>query len=229
MADANFWAVVPVKDFKNAKSRLASVMDTGERQQLSRTMLQDVLNATTAVARLSGTVMVTHDPEAAEIAADYGVRVFFEEENRGPTEAVMLAVRLLAAEGQDGMISIPSDVPLVSPAEINQLLQTHGTAPAVSITPAWDGGGSNAIVCTPPDAIPLSYGEGSFSAHLETAKRHGIDVNVIELPGLGLDLDQPDDLLALIGKPSQTLTARYLETSGISARMNSNLPQWSHG
>ncbi|MBT3334424.1 MAG: NTP transferase domain-containing protein, partial [Rhodospirillaceae bacterium] len=155
MHHSGFWAIVPVKDFKGAKSRLATVLDAGERQQLSRVMLRDVLGAISAVPQLAGTVMVTHDPEAAEIATAFGARVFYEVENRGPTEAVMMAVRLLVAEGQTGMISIPGDVPLVNTDEISHLLDSHGSAPAVTITPAWDGGGSNAIVCTPPDAIPL--------------------------------------------------------------------------
>ncbi len=229
MANSDFWAVVPVKDFKNAKSRLAPVLNATERQQLSRIMVQDVLGAISGVYRLAGTVMVTHDRDAADIATAFGARVFFEVENRGPTEAVMLAVRLLAAEGKGGMISIPCDVPLISPDEINFLLETHGSAPAVTISPAWDGCGSNAIVCTPPDAIPLSYGEGSFKTHLETASRHGIQANVVELPGFGLDLDQPDDLNALIDKSSKTLTARYLEEIGIVARLNADIPLWSHG
>lgn len=223
MVDSDIWAVVPVKDFKDAKSRLAAVLDAEERKQLSRTMVQDVLTAIAGVECLAGAVMVTRDQEAAEIAASFGARVFFEAENRGPTEAVTYAVRRLASEGRSGMISIPGDVPLVTANEINHLLNNHGSEPAVTLCPAWDGDGSNAIVCTPPDAIPLSYGEASFSCHLETAKRLGIEARVIKLPGLGLDIDQPDDLLAFVREPSQTRTAHYLQQIGITTRLNGEI------
>ncbi len=219
MGNLDFWAVVPVKDFKDAKSRLVSVLDANERRQLSQTMLRDVLRAVSAVPRLAGTIVVTHDAEAAGIAGDFGARVLFEDNNRGPTEAVMLAVHWLAAKGHAGMISIPSDIPLVNPEEINHLLEAHGTAPALTITPARDGGGSNAIVCTPPDAIPLRYGENSFSGHLETAEQYGVPIKTAELPGIGLDIDKPEDLLVLVEKSSTSLTARYLIESGIARRL----------
>ena len=41
-------------------------------------------------------------------------------------------------------------------------LRRTGAAPSFTIVPAHDDLGSNTIVCSPPDAVPLRFGEDSF-------------------------------------------------------------------
>ena len=84
--------------------------------------------------------------------------------------AVAAAARLLAAEGCPGMLTVPGDIPLVTTAEITQLLAAHRPAPAFTIAPSRDERGSNAIICSPPDAVPLRFGEDSFFPHLRAAE-----------------------------------------------------------
>ena len=117
------------------------------------------------------------------------------------------------------MIMIPADVPLVTTAEITQVVRIHGTAPAVTIVPARDHRGSNAVACSPPDGFPFGFGDDSFLPHLTTARRLGIDPAVVKLPGLGLDIDRPDDLLAFLDQPSTTRALAYLEESGVAGRL----------
>ena len=45
------------------------------------------------------------------------------------------------------MLTIPGDVPLVTAADIRQLLDIHSRKPGFTIVPARDERGSNAIVC----------------------------------------------------------------------------------
>jgi 2-phospho-L-lactate guanylyltransferase len=45
MSRNGIWAVVPVKDIRDAKQRLASVLAPHERAALFRAMLHDVLSA----------------------------------------------------------------------------------------------------------------------------------------------------------------------------------------
>ncbi|MBC8445538.1 MAG: hypothetical protein H8D75_02745, partial [Rhodospirillaceae bacterium] len=113
MANSDFWAVVPVKDFKNAKSRLATVLNATERQQLSRTMVQDVLGAISAVSGLAGTVMGTPDPEAAALGTAFCAKGFFEVGKRGATGGVMFAGRFLAGGRKGGMGNSSCEVPLI--------------------------------------------------------------------------------------------------------------------
>ena len=50
----------------------------------------------------------------------------------------------------------------------------------------------------PPGAMPLTFGEPSFANHLAAARAAGLAPRVLELPGIGLDVDAPDDLPVLL-------------------------------
>ena len=213
------WAVLPFKDLAGAKQRLGRVLDTFERQRLFRTMVEDVLEALVGVATLDGVMVVSRDPAAAALADRYGARVFREAENRGHTAAVSAAAIELSGAGADGMIQVPGDVPLVTPAEIESVLEAHGEAPAVTFVPSRDRRGSNCVVCSPPVVMPLEFGDNSFYPHLKSARSRGLRPKVVALPGLGLDIDTPDDLMELLRRPTASRTQCYLSESGIAARL----------
>ena len=217
------WAVIPVKNLANAKQRLAEALDPAERRRLFRCMFEDVLVTVSKARGLAGIVVVTRDGVAAEIALERGARVLRENQNRGQSAAVGHAAAVLAGEGVAGILTLPGDVPLVTEEEIAAVLDAHGGAhggaPALTIVPARDGRGSNCMALTPPDIIPFHFGNDSFRPHLDEVRRRGIVARVLELPGLGLDIDSPADLRELLRRPGAGATRAYLETSGIAARL----------
>ena len=161
-AKSGIWAVVPVKNFNAAKTRLAGVLQATERNQLSRVMLDDVLDALSGSSRLAGVVVVTADSDVADAALETGARVFRETATRGPAKAVAGAARQLARDGRVGIFGIMADVPLVTADEIDRMLALHADSPAVTLAASRDGTGTNAVVCTPPDVIQPSFGTGVF-------------------------------------------------------------------
>src|SRR5580692_1620611 len=165
------WAVVPVKELDRAKERLAPVLPPERRRALMLAMLEDVLAALSATPRLGGLAVVTVDAAARRLAARYGARIIEIGARDGHSGAVAAAARLFAAEGCPGMLTVPGDIPLVTPAEITQLLAAHRPAPSLTIAPSRDERGSNAIICSPPDAVPLRFGEDSFFPHVPAATR----------------------------------------------------------
>ena len=203
-------AVVPVKDFDGAKQRLAGALDRPARIALFRAMLEDVLEALSGVASLAGILLVTRDPEAVALAGRYGAECLIEPENRGHTAAVELAARTLAGRGAGGLLQVPGDVPRVTVAEIEAVVAAHAPAPAVTIAPSRDRLGSNALLCSPPDVFPFRFGSDSFYPHLAAARAIGIEPAVVERPGLGLDVDTPDDLEAFLASPSDSRAYRLL-------------------
>jgi 2-phospho-L-lactate/phosphoenolpyruvate guanylyltransferase len=215
------WAVVPVKEFEGAKQRLSSCLSPDERRTLATIMLEDVLDAVSAVRELAGLLVVTVDPSATALAGRYGARIVTEGAREGPTGAVTAAARLLAREGRAGIITMPGDIPLVRSAEIATTLAAHGVAPAFTIVPAHDDLGSNTIVCSPPDVVPLRFGENSFYPHLEAARAHGIEPRVVRHPGIGMDIDHPADLVAFlhVSPPGPTRTLAFLEQTGVAGRL----------
>jgi 2-phospho-L-lactate guanylyltransferase len=203
------FAVVPVKDTGQAKQRLAQALPASIRQQLAQMMLQDVLDSLTAVPKLAGIIVVTEDTEVSRIARAYNIRVTAVGARDGHTGAVTAAGQLLAAEGF-GMMAMPADVPLVTPADIQSVLISHGAAPAFTIVPSRDLQGSNTIVCTPADAVPLRFGSNSFYPHLAAAESCGIEPCVVHVPSIALDIDTPDDVAEFLAIGSRTRAHRLL-------------------
>jgi 2-phospho-L-lactate guanylyltransferase len=173
-------------------------------------MLEDVLAALAATPALAGLAVATVDPAARRLAGEYGARVLEMGARDGHTGAVTAAARLLAEEGCLGMLTVPGDIPLVTPREITRLVAAQQPAPAFTIVPSRDERGSNAIICSPPGAVPLRFGDNSFVPHLRAAEMRGIRPTVVRLPGIALDVDTPEDLSAFVRQPSQTRTRALL-------------------
>jgi 2-phospho-L-lactate/phosphoenolpyruvate guanylyltransferase len=218
---SGIWAIVPVKEFEGAKQRLSSALSSEERRVLATTMLEDVLDAVSAVRELSGVLVVTLDPAATSLASRYGARVVTEGARDGHTGAVTAAARLLVREGQAGMMTMPGDIPRLSSEEVAATLAAHRAAPAFTIVPAHDDLGSNTIVCSPPDAVPLRFGEDSFFPHLDAARAQGIEPLIVRHPGIGMDIDNPVDLVTLLRMSPivRTRTLTFLEQSGVADRL----------
>lgn len=206
----DLWAVVPVKERDRAKERLAPALPPPLRQALAASMLEDVLAALSATSGLAGLILVTVDPAARILARHYGARVVETGAREGHSGAVAAAAQLLTAEGAAGMLTLPGDIPLVTADEIEALLAAHRPAPSFTIAPSHDEQGSNAVLLSPPDAVPLRFGPDSFFPHLRAAAALGIRPNVLHLPGIGLDIDTPEDLLAFARRPSATRTRALL-------------------
>jgi 2-phospho-L-lactate guanylyltransferase len=208
------WAVVPVKETAGAKQRLAAVMAQETRRRLALAMLEDVLSALSGAPGLAGIAVVTMDASARDLCAGYGARVLTDNAASGHTAAVMAAARALAAEGAAGMLTLPADIPLVTAEEVSRLLSAHGPSPAFTIAPARDGRGSNAVLMSPPGAVPLRFGDDSFLPHVAAAERLNIKPTILRLPGIGLDIDQPNDLIAFLRMRSRTRTQAFLDRNG---------------
>jgi 2-phospho-L-lactate/phosphoenolpyruvate guanylyltransferase len=192
---SDIWAAVPVKEFAGAKQRLASLLTPEQRQALAAAMLEDVL-AALVDSPLAGIMVNTVDPIAGELARRYGAKVVTEGARDGHTGAVMAMARILGGEGLEGMLTVPGDIPRVTPAEIAAIIEARRPAPSVTIVPAHDERGSNAVLCSPPTVIQLRFGDDSFLPHLAAARALGIEPVIVRLPGIGLDIDQPQDLRA---------------------------------
>lgn len=190
------WAAVPVKEFDGAKQRLAPLLAPEQRQALAAAMLEDVL-AALVEAPLAGIMVNTLDPVATGLARRYGARVVTDGARDGHTGAVTAMARILAGEGHD-MLTVPGDIPRVTAAEIGAVIEARRPAPSVTIVPAHDERGSNAVLCSPPLVMPLRFGDDSFFPHLAAARALGIEPTIVKLPGIALDIDQPEDVQALL-------------------------------
>jgi len=201
-------AAVPVKDLVNAKQRLIPLLGADDRRALARSMLEDVL-ASLAAALPGQVFVVTTDALVMEVAERYGARCLVEHANRGHTEAVAFAQREAVARGAARFLTIPGDVPCVTAEEIALVC---GSADAVTLVPSLSGFGTNGVLLAPPDAMPLKFGEPSFDNHLLAARQRGLVPSVRDLPGLGLDIDTPEDLGLLLARGAHTKSAALVSS-----------------
>jgi 2-phospho-L-lactate/phosphoenolpyruvate guanylyltransferase len=215
---SRIWAVVPLKNTTEAKQRLAGVLGAALRGQLALAMAHDVLSVLAASPGLAGLAVVTLDPAASALAHRFGARVLTEGAAEGQSAAVNAAARTLSREGGEAMLTIPGDVPLITPQEVEQLIAAHDRRPDFVIAPAHDGRGSNAVLCAPPDAVTLRFGDDSFLPHLAAARTLGLEPKIVHLGGIGLDIDHPRDLAAFMNIASQTHSRALLADARIMVR-----------
>jgi 2-phospho-L-lactate guanylyltransferase len=216
-AASDIWAIVPVKELDGAKQRLAPLLSPTQRRALIEVMVGEVLDAVVGARGLAGVMVVTLDPTTTALASRLGVRVVTDGARDGHTGSVAAGLELLAREGRGGMITLPGDIPAATSAEIEAVLAAHLAAPAFTISPAHDDLGSNAVICSPPDSVPLRFGENSYFPHLEAARRSGIEPTVLRQPGIAMDIDHPADLAAFLRLPQSagTRTRAFLEEEAV--------------
>ena len=222
MTGPDVWAVVLVKPFALAKQRLTGVLDAGERSELARVMLEDVLTAVGACRRLAGVIVVTADRAAAAVARRHEAIVLMETAAVGMNAAVARVVKYLTGSLEAGMVVVPADLPHVSPDDIEEMIDLIVCAPAIALVRSSDGG-TNLLACRPSGVIAASFGPDSFNAHCTAAMRQGITPTVYFAPHLSLDIDRREDLAAFVSRKSPTLTHDYLSRLNIQARL-STLP-----
>ena len=211
------WALIPVKSPEHSKTRLASVLQPQECANLSRAMFMDVLAAMATAAHIDRIAVLTNDDEIAGIAKKLGHLVLADECEGELCDGLNTASQQLKALGAETVLIIPGDLPTITSPDIDRLLTTHSGG--LSICPAIRDGGTNALVCSPPDALPFQFGKDSARKHLEQAAQRGMETTRLTMQPFFRDIDTPDDLNWLAAQQSSSNTARFLHQSGIAARL----------
>ena len=201
--------LIPVKNLDNAKERLSPALSPAQRRALAKAMMQDVLAAVAAVNHNTRVAVVTSDPFAGGLAQGYRFEVIADPANLGESDAISHATRHCSAQGADSTLVIPGDIPLVQAADIEQVLRAAPAEGSV-LVPGWDGRGSNAVLRRPADLFPLHFGNDSFQPHLRAAQATGMPCRVLQLPRIGLDVDNPTDLAQLLAAEGETRAQQLL-------------------
>jgi 2-phospho-L-lactate guanylyltransferase len=210
------WAVVPVKRLSLAKQRLAPVLSRNERAELVRTMLHDVLTTLCATPEVSGTIVVTADPDIAKLATLFEGRVVSDTSESGVNTAVLLGLQAL--ESSCSAVVVPADVPFATAGDMRAVIGELRRFPMV-LAPASSDGGTNALAMRRPDLIAPGFGEDSFAEHQRRARDAGIACAVVRTEGLGRDIDCPDDLAIRTELRKSSLTTRLLAEFNIAGRL----------
>lgn len=207
--------IVPVKDFGRAKQRLAEALPPEARRGLVEAMFRDVMGAVCGADLIGQTVVVTGEPTIGSLARQLGARVLPEPEGSGVNEILDRAVADLGLPEHEAVLILAADLPLVTPEEVAALLAAVPGDAGVVVGRNLEGEGTNALLRRPPLAIPAAFGPGSFGRYLAAAMARNLPVRVLDLPGVALDIDTPQDLerLKAVGRECHTL--RYIQEQGL--------------
>lgn len=187
------WAIVPVKPFRQAKSRLAAVLTGEQRVELGRAFLSHTLGVLAQVPAVVQTLVVSRDPAALAAARSFGARTVVENGRLGLNEALQRATLVAIAGQASAVLIVPTDLPLLEPGEVQQLLQQGRHGPCIVIAPDRHEQGTNVLLVRPPGGLAYAFGAGSFYRHQALARQAGAGVHVCRLAGAALDVDVAED------------------------------------
>jgi 2-phospho-L-lactate/phosphoenolpyruvate guanylyltransferase len=207
--------LLPIKDLRQAKQRLAPLLNPEERFDLAQAMLADTIRAVRAVRRADRIFVVTNYAPAMQAAQENGWELLHEEQQISESVSVDAASRQCADRGVTSLLRLPLDIPLVRSGDIDELLDVECGAPALVIVPSRDGTGTNAILRTPPALFPSHFGTGSFAKHCAEAERVSAQIVIRRNARLEMDVDDEADLQALAQQDLRgTETGAWLQRSG---------------
>lgn len=230
-------ALVPLKAFDGAKSRLSDRLDETARSDLAAAMARDTLAALVGCGCFDADV---HVVTSAGIAADW-------VEARAADFAIDAAASILrtcietdAVQGLNGalrfglariaghcgadtdVVIVPADLPLLRPEDLRTFVD-GAVRPGVTVVSDARADGTNAMLLAPLDAIEPQYGIGSGARHLDAARAAGRDTRRLTLANFLIDVDFPADLDRLLQALEQDdgvapATRACLQAHGLTAR-----------
>jgi 2-phospho-L-lactate guanylyltransferase len=213
-------AVLPIKRFAAAKTRLDDDLSEGTRRALAEAMVTDVLIALRRAKRVDDVLVVSGENAAVALAAGYdAAAVVNDPDDAGHSAAAERGVRAAVERGATRVLLVPGDCPALDPVELDGLLRRPEQPPEVVVVPDRHGSGTNALLLTPPDVMPPAFGIGSRARHEQLASEAGAAWSVVEVPTLGMDVDTLDDLDALRAALTE-MRGGASHTRGLLARVS---------
>jgi 2-phospho-L-lactate guanylyltransferase len=210
-------AVLPIKNFTEAKQRLETVLSPGPRRALAESMFSDVLTALRRAKAVEDILVVTRDHGAQQIGGGHGALVLDDDEP-GQSAAALLGVRYALDHEYERVLVVPGDCPMLDPRELDALIVRRHETPSAVIVPDRHGTGTNALLLTPPDSLAPAFGPGSCEKHIANAEVAGTTYEVVRVASLALDIDTPDDLEVLRGM-LETAHGGAAHTRGMLSQM----------
>jgi len=190
-------ALIPVRSIAGAKQRLASCLSLARRETLALAMLEDMLSALRGAESLDRIVVVSSDADLLAHASRCGAEALAEGDARGLNGAVAMAAAHLEAQGVRRLLTIPGDVPLLDPLDVDGLFATDPARYPVVAAPSFSAAGTNGLLTSPPTVIDFVFEGDSLSAYRRECRGRGVQMLILALESFAVDIDTPSDLLSL--------------------------------
>ena len=203
-------AIIPVKTFSKAKTRLNLSLD--QKLKLCEIMLEEVVGTISNSKKIDKIVIVSKDEVAIKLAKKFGAIDIFDREESGVNHAVSLADNYLEQNDYNASIVFPQDIPFLEEVDIENLLRFQKSPKSALIVPSRRFDGTNALLRTPVNLMETHYDEDSYKIHLEVGKSLTSNTSLVLLRRIMMDVDNPEDLEFLLKqneKPAITNKIRH--------------------
>ena len=203
-------AIIPVKTFSNAKTRLE--LSPQKIEELCKIMLQEILHTISIFPKIEKTIVVTKEQKAIEIGKKFNAIIIRDEKEQSVNSAVALADKYLLENGFDASIVFPQDIPFIKTQDIDFMLN-YMTPPNFAIViPSRRFDGTNALMRMPTDLMETHYDEDSYKIHMNTAKEHTLNVAMVFVKRIMWDVDNKEDLEFLLEQNEKPQIAEKIRT-----------------
>ena len=161
MTDPSIVAVVPMKPLSQSKTRLSGVLSQQERADLSLAMFGRVV---TAAHEALGSVWVIGGDEAVKLTAEGLGAVWLEDPGNDLNDSLSFALERACIDGKSA-IYLPADLPFVTAADIAKIARASNGGETLTLSPAQQDGGTNAMLIPKCLSFPPLLGKNSFKRH----------------------------------------------------------------
>jgi len=189
-------AVIPVKTFSSAKTRLQ--LPTEKVEELCKIMLEEILQIISTSPKIEKIVLVTKEQKAIEMGQKFNTITIIDEKEEGVNQAVSLADKYLLENNFNASIVFPQDIPLIKTEDVDFMLRHQLHPNFAIIIPSRKFDGTNALVRMPVDLMKTHYDDNSYRKHMLTAKEHTMNVAMVFVKRIMLDVDSQEDLEFLL-------------------------------
>ena len=189
-------AIIPVKTFSNAKTRLQ--LPPNKIEELCIIMLEEILQVLSISPKIEKIILITKEEKAIKIGKKFKTITIIDEKEESVNEAVSLADKYLLENNFNASIVFPQDIPFIKTQDIDFMLKHQLHPNFVIIVPSRKFDGTNALVRMPIDLMKTHYDDDSYRNHMKTAKEHTMNVAMVFVKRIMLDIDNQEDLKFLL-------------------------------
>jgi 2-phospho-L-lactate/phosphoenolpyruvate guanylyltransferase len=179
--------IIPFRGLGLGKTRLRAVLPGAMVDVLSERMFDTVVRAVRGAVGEAPLVVITQSRAGLPTRANVAVL----EQPLGLNEAIEFARVHLSVSQVDRVAVVPSDLPLIQPADIRALLAPPED---VVVAPDTRGHGTNGLVFPAGEALFSRFGVGSAQLHAAEAASRAHTFAFVRTSALQRDIDTAEQI-----------------------------------
>jgi len=115
--------IIPVKELRESKARLASILSASEREELTMIMFSEVIENICKSELVDEILTVTPDDQVAELGKSLGSTIILEDYSRGVNIAVFKGNEYYTARRFNATLVLPADIPLIAKSDLERIIE----------------------------------------------------------------------------------------------------------